>query len=373
MAEICPQWSILILTMPLRKALLDRLLKVLEPQISHNGHSGHNGHNVELIVRESDANFPVGENRELMRREARGKYISFIDDDDLVPPHFVSRILPLLGGTDQNLSPQRRGGRGGLKSDLAQDSSAHSAYSAVQDSVDYIGFNLEWRHNGEFGCIERRSLQFNHPQHGGVWNDREGRYRDLSHVNPMRRELALRVAMSGWPGEDNRWADALRDLRIVKTEHYLDETLYYYLTRSRKPELTGCVATVGSESYPWSGTMSATKKIKVKMLVSVAGNADERYDLPSHGYGAGQIIELHPELAASWIASGRAAAFVEKATEPESRQFSRAETADTFKAPAQDKKPEAAAAENAANAQHAAASRKGGRDAAKETKGSDGE
>jgi len=53
----------------------------------------------------------------------------------------------------------------------------------------------------------------------------------------MRRELALQVPMSGWPGEDNRWADAIRELRIVKTEHYINQTLYYYLTRTHKPEL----------------------------------------------------------------------------------------------------------------------------------------
>ena len=334
---IGPQWSILILTMPLRKALLDRLLGVLTPQLNVELP-------IELIILESDPSIPVGENREAMRRAARGEYISFIDDDDLVPPHFVERILPHL------------------------------------DGVDYIGFNLEWRLDGEFGCIEKRSLKFNHPQHGGVWNDRDGRYRDLSHVNPMRRELALRAPMAGWPGEDNRWADAIRALHIVKTEHYLDETLYYYLTRSKKPELSGSPAVVdlaitGSEPYPWTRSFMKTK---LKMLMSVAGNADARYDLPAFAYKKGQIVELHSELAKSWIASGRAEAFVEEPA-VESKHFSRAETSDVFKVPAKAPEPEKKTEGTAADAESgkdeskaqasAPASRNRRETASRETKG----
>lgn len=182
------KWSILVLTIPQRQAMLERLLNVLQPQICDG---------LELLIRKSDRALPVGENREFLRTEARGEYISFVDDDDLVSPHYVSRILPLL------------------------------------DGVDYIGFNLEQRMDGAFACIEQHSLQ-----HGKVWqNWTGGRFRDISHLNPMRRELALQAPMSGWPGEDNRWADDIRTLGIVKTEHYIDETLYYYLTRTIKPEL----------------------------------------------------------------------------------------------------------------------------------------
>ena len=46
------------------------------------------------------------------------------------------------------------------------------------------------------------------------------------------------------------------------------------------------------------------KKVKVEILRSVAGNANPQYDLPDHGYGPGDIVELHPELASKWIASG---------------------------------------------------------------------
>lgn len=253
-------WSILILTMPQRAAMLARLLAVLEPQICEG---------VELRIRESDPSLPVGQNREILRWNARGEYLCFIDDDDLVPPHYVKRILPQL------LHPDG-------------------------DGVDYVGFNLEQRRDGEFVLIERRSLRY-----GGVFHDGRGWFRDLSHLNPMRRDLALRAPMAGWPGEDARWADALRRLDVVRTEHVLDETLYYYLTRTRKPEFEdpNFPVSVGSDFLPWS----YMTKIKVKMLTSIAGLANPDYDLPEHGFQAGDIAELHPKLAEAWVEAGIAA------------------------------------------------------------------
>ena len=90
-SESSTKWSILILTLPQRAAMLGRLLEVLRPQICDG---------VELLIGESDPSLPVGENREALRQRARGEYISFIDDDDLVLPHFVERILPALDGVD---------------------------------------------------------------------------------------------------------------------------------------------------------------------------------------------------------------------------------------------------------------------------------
>lgn len=285
-------WSILILTMPARAAMLARLLGVLEPQITE-------GDGIELLIRPYDpalptapnrtlerdaqgtwqpqATRPVGENRELMRQQARGAYISFIDDDDLVSPKYVERILPLLEPGD----------------------------------VDYIGFNLEQRLDGRITGTHYRSLRFRPPcpvPAGGLL----GHYSDVSHLNPLRRELALRVPMSGWPADDVRWAEELRKLNIVHSEHYVDETLYYYLTRSRKPELSRVPSPESRDSQPDSVLLAEDcpwiymTKIKVKMLTGVAGNANPVYDLPAHGYQPDEIVEVHPELAKFWFASGLA-------------------------------------------------------------------
>jgi hypothetical protein len=48
------------------------------------------------------------------------------------------------------------------------------------------------------------------------------------------------------------------------------------------------------------------QKIKVKLLTSIAGHSDERYDQPDFGYAPGQEVELHPDLATAWVSSGLA-------------------------------------------------------------------
>jgi hypothetical protein len=53
------------------------------------------------------------------------------------------------------------------------------------------------------------------------------------------------------------------------------------------------------------------QKIKVKLLTSIAGHSDEKYDQPDFGYAPGQEVELHPDLAAAWVSSGLAELCVE--------------------------------------------------------------
>jgi hypothetical protein len=186
------KWSILILTQPSRVRFLDRLLGVLKPQIE-----GH--HDIELVIRSSDPDplLPYGENCQQMREAAHGEYVNFVDDDDLVSRNYVGRILPLL------------------------------------DGVDYIGFKCAWTCDGRPHQPWFHSLKF-----PGVRGDASGVYRDISHFNPIRRELALHARMSGGSGADGRWAEAMRALGIVKTEHVIDEVMYYYFQISdyRKKE-----------------------------------------------------------------------------------------------------------------------------------------
>lgn len=178
------KFQILILTQQSRSKMLDQLLSVLTPQCE--------GREAVISVRNSDPSLSLGANREIMRREASGEYIAFVDDDDLVSADYVSKILPLLDG-----------------------------------SVDIVGFRLQQYADG-------RAMKptCNRLSYGKWFEDAAGYYRDISHVCPMRRELALRVPMEGDFGEDRRWADAMRPL--VKTDHFIDEVIYFYLWRKHK-------------------------------------------------------------------------------------------------------------------------------------------
>lgn len=190
------KWSILILTMPQRREMRDRLLAVLRPQLL--GHE----QEIELLIREVPG-AAVGMGREMLRLLALGEYISHIDDDDVVSEDYVESILPML------------------------------------DGVDYVAFKVAMVHDGVFSYIEDRGLCF-----GGVHNDGMNvHYRDISHLCPVKRELALKVPMYGVPGEtstshceDSRWADEMRSAKILRTEHRIDKVLYHYFWRSVKPE-----------------------------------------------------------------------------------------------------------------------------------------
>lgn len=183
------KWSILILTMPERKELLGRLLDCLAPQVEKYP-------DIEVMTKTSTRAKSVGDQRQEMLDKAIGNYVCFVDDDDLVSPDYVAKIYPLL------------------------------------DGVDYIGFPVHTFRDGNFYGAAYHSLKHK------SWNSNKMyAERDLSHLNPIRRELALQAKMEGGYGEDHRWASRLRDLGIVKTEHYIPEVMYYYHIRTYKPEM----------------------------------------------------------------------------------------------------------------------------------------
>ena len=48
-------------------------------------------------------------------------------------------------------------------------------------------------------------------------------------------------------------------------------------------------------------------KKKIKIIQSIAGNPDARYELPLFAFAPGDTPLIHKELADAWIASGIAA------------------------------------------------------------------
>lgn len=186
--------EILIVTMPSRYKFLSQLLSLLEPQVAGNKFS-----TVDIRISADDCDLPVGDRREKLRQRATGDYISFVDDDDLLSPDYISSIVPLLNGVDQV----------GFRVQLyAQQRKLRPTYH----SLKYGNWFEEPDAQGEEGAY----------------------FRDISHICPMRRELALKVPMSGGVGEDRRWSDGMRGL--VLTENYVPRVLYHYIYRGCKDD-----------------------------------------------------------------------------------------------------------------------------------------
>ena len=177
------KWSILILTQQSRVEYLQRLCDVLVPQLEGLKHE------VELIVRQCDYTLPVGDNRQLLRLAAKGKYSNFLDDDDMVPSNYVETVLP-----------------------------------ALDTNADFIGHLVKRYDDGQETGVYTHSIL-----HGGSSSPHS-----TPHINPIKTNIALRVPMSGGYGEDRRWWDAV--CLEIENEYFIKEILYSYMYRSNKAD-----------------------------------------------------------------------------------------------------------------------------------------
>lgn len=168
------KWTIAVLTVPERRAEFACLAKTLWPQLI-----GYD--DVQWLVAEGPES--VAEKRQWCLDNARGEYLCFIDDDDMVPGNYVDTIYPLL------------------------------------DGVDYIGFQLQLYIDGI-----RQKPTFHSLRYAEWSDDAHGYYRNVSHLNPIRTEIARQGRFDGGYGEDKRWADQV----APKTEHYIDQIMYHY-------------------------------------------------------------------------------------------------------------------------------------------------
>lgn len=174
------KWTIGILTVPPRAKQLRELLDVLEPQIAEAKGK------IQAVVLYNNFEKTLGELRQHIVDEAKGDYVSFIDDDDMVPDDFCQTILPHLNGKN-----------------------------------DYIGFRVAFYHNG------RKMPQVIHSLRYDDWHQTDrGYFRDISHLNPIKTDIARQASFKGMLGEDMDWANQLRGK--LKKEHFIDREMYEY-------------------------------------------------------------------------------------------------------------------------------------------------
>lgn len=221
MTAMPPTWAILVPTLGERAHLFERLLSSLLPQTSPFGER------VRVVGWLNDGKPSLPEIRQQLVTEASTDYVSFVDDDDLVSPYYVDEIMSALG--------QR---------------------------PDYVGFQVQCYSNGRPTAVAYHSLA-----HKRWVNERNRYLRDISHINPVRRDLALkadfRQARSGGP-EDRIWASQLRRLNVLRTEVVVNRIMYHYLhcspdgatgSRWKKPALIRAGAARPPISHPnftWS-------------------------------------------------------------------------------------------------------------------------
>jgi hypothetical protein len=122
------------------------LLKVLLPQVEEQKGQ------VRVLAYWNNFEKPLSVIRQSLVEEATGDYINFIDDDDMVPSYYVDLVTENLG-------------------------------------KDYVGWRMQAYMNDEPLKPTFHSIKY--PQ----WSeDDDGYYRNVSHLNPIKRDIAKQVS-----------------------------------------------------------------------------------------------------------------------------------------------------------------------------------
>lgn len=180
-----PTWTILIPTIPQRAAQFERLLGVVLPQLDE-----HRGR-VRVLAWRNRGTPRLAEIRDAMLLAAGTDYVSFIDDDDLVPDYYVAEVV-----------------------------------RAIEQRPDHVGFLLDYCPAGGPAEVVEHSLKWS------TWGRSvEGvLYRDFTHVDPVRTDFALKgqfAAAKPRRAEDRVWVKQVRP--YLSSEVYIDKIMYHYL------------------------------------------------------------------------------------------------------------------------------------------------
>lgn len=182
--------SILIPTLHVRAELFARLHHKLRDQIRAHALEDQ----AEIVSLVDGGEQSTGAKRNVLIERARGEFVVSVDDDDDVSPDYVLLIMDAL--------------------------TAHP-------NVDCIGIKGLRFFRGEHPRMFIYSTRFGeYRTEGGVY------LRPPHHLNPIRREIALRYKFEDVSySEDADWAMRMCRNYALRRESFLDEIIYYYFSR----------------------------------------------------------------------------------------------------------------------------------------------
>lgn len=181
--------SILIPTLPKRKEMFDRLVASIESQGNKD---------VEVLYCEY-TDLSIGEKRNMLIEFAKGLYVAFADDDDRV----ASNYIPLLmEGIEKNVDCCS------LKGIITTNGSNPRVF---EHSIKYN----EWKTNPDTEVIKYE--------------------RYPNHLNCIKRSIAKQFEFPLTNhGEDKDWSTQIHESGLLKTEHYIEQVIYYYDYKTNK-------------------------------------------------------------------------------------------------------------------------------------------
>lgn len=171
--------SILICSLTERRSIfLDRLLDKLEKQVGDK--------RVEILVISDNAKRSIGQKRNDAIRMSKGKYVCFIDDDDLVSDDYVDLILKEI----RSWSP------------------------------DVIVFDALITFDGQNPKLVKYGREYDYCEKG------EAYYRNPNHLMVHKKSNITEWFKDVKTGEDDEWAS--RMLSRIVTQSRINKVLYFY-------------------------------------------------------------------------------------------------------------------------------------------------
>jgi len=180
--------SLLICTIEGREEQFFSLYRNLSQQIQE--FKGDNS--VEILFILDNKEISIGEKRQKLLLQAKGKFVCWVDDDDTVPINYVRRINNVI---IQNPNIDCIGIKGVRITD-------NKVYENWACSTKYI-----WTNNVD---------NYNYVHY-------------IDHLCPVRREHALAAGFPfGSLGEDFHYSMRLKALNVLKNEYFINQVLYTY-------------------------------------------------------------------------------------------------------------------------------------------------
>jgi glycosyltransferase involved in cell wall biosynthesis len=182
--------SILIPTMPCRKPLFQRLIRILAPQLGL-------GDGIDKILRNEDVEvlqdmdngeITIGAKRNRLLSKATGDYVVFIDDDDRVTENYVQMIM-----------------------------------AGIAKGVDVVCVNAIHTTDGQ-----NPKLVIDIPYQR--WRETPHAYlRGVQWRDAVKREIAISVPYPDIRfGEDHAWTIAIEATKIIKSWHEAEAPTYFH-------------------------------------------------------------------------------------------------------------------------------------------------
>lgn len=124
---------------------------------------------------------------------ASGKYTAFIDDDDMIAPDYLDKVID------------------GMATD--------------PDAIGLVGIISIMNSDG----TKHKSRFYHTIQNSSYYTSNRGYERPPNHLNPIRRSIASKFDFPEKNfGEDTEWAMAVCHSKLIRTEYFIDTPLYFY-------------------------------------------------------------------------------------------------------------------------------------------------